>query len=373
MWNRFVNPYLLGLVPSFDSPVDSANALEGKLWSGLLSGNKEPPSSLSLLSTNFEDVALLSPNSMGFLRSYAPSSIQPLDTHIPLSFETASGSSYKVLFSHGRSYGLGYRIVILLVSFVLGLLCAASLWFGLLFDSVGGAKILRYWIYSLLLVHHTGISSMMAEPETEVISWYGLKGGEHCLRYATREYTAKLTGGPSVDTVGQGDMMKLCRDTPTVIHGQTLFTDFCQDLGFGRGVWGFWVVDFEESDCETKWGDFVDLVRYLTTFILRANQPPGMYISEWGSRRTFPSSSFSFLRVKSQLENLPTGSSWQIMCATTPADIDGHHFGGPDRCHSSRQIILIWAPLQPAWGTYGVWDLTDGSCGVNLSNMQRDD
>lgn len=66
--------------------------------------------------------------------------------------------------------------------------------------------------------------------ETEVgieTAWYGLKGGEHCLRYATREYTAKLIGDPAATNQ---DMMKLCKSTPTVIHGRTLFTDFCQDL-----------------------------------------------------------------------------------------------------------------------------------------------
>lgn len=31
--------------------------------------------------------------------------------------------------------------------------------------------------------------------------------------------------------------------------------------GLGRGVWGFWIMDFDEPVCETKWEKFVDLVR----------------------------------------------------------------------------------------------------------------
>jgi len=55
--------------------------------------------------------------------------------------------------------------------------------------------------------------------------WEGLKGGEHCLRYATREYTARL----STNAVGQ-EAMRACKETPAEIHGQLLLTDFCQDL-----------------------------------------------------------------------------------------------------------------------------------------------
>lgn len=56
-------------------------------------------------------------------------------------------------------------------------------------------------------------------------SWEGLKGGEHCLRYATRQYTARLSDVPAGT-----DMIKACRETPVTIHGESLYADFCQDL-----------------------------------------------------------------------------------------------------------------------------------------------
>ncbi|KAF8954668.1 hypothetical protein BDZ97DRAFT_437799 [Flammula alnicola] len=152
-------------------------------------------------------------------------------------------------------------------------------------------------------------------------SWEGLKGGEHCLRYATREYTAKLADVPP----GQ-DSMRICKDTPVEIHDRVLFTDFCQDLGFGRGVWGFWIVDFDEPDCETRWGEFTDV----------------------GCLDAIPP---SVRRVESRLENLQPGSSWQFMCVTTPADIYGHNFQTRSECFKLGKSDI-----------YGTWNLPNSSC-----------
>jgi len=108
--------------------------------------------------------------------------------------------------------------------------------------------------------------------------WDIIRPGEHCLRFATREYTSRL-----VQVRGLHDSteaMRACHETPVKIHGRQLKSDWCQDLvrsydptllscinpllrqGFGRGIYGFWIVDFEETDCETHWGKFNDLVCY---------------------------------------------------------------------------------------------------------------
>jgi len=55
--------------------------------------------------------------------------------------------------------------------------------------------------------------------------WVGMKGGEHCLRYATRQYTARIS-----EVRGSDSAMKACKDTPVEIHNKVVFTDFCQDL-----------------------------------------------------------------------------------------------------------------------------------------------
>lgn len=169
-----------------------------------------------------------------------------------LFLEVAQWRSYEISLSRGRRYALGYRIAILALSFVMGLVLTTSLWIGLIFELPHGSKgrLLRYWIYSVFLVGYFEKINM-TESETEVVSWYGLKGGEHCLRYATREYTARLTGEPFMDTMGQEGMMQLCRETPTVIHDETLFTDFCQDLVRSILLYRVWMLTFNRvSDAE---------------------------------------------------------------------------------------------------------------------------
>jgi hypothetical protein len=47
------------------------------------------------------------------------------------------------------------------------------------------------------------------------------------MRYATREYTARLK---TIDLPAGEDAMKACRDTPVEIHGEVLYTNFCQNL-----------------------------------------------------------------------------------------------------------------------------------------------
>lgn len=58
--------------------------------------------------------------------------------------------------------------------------------------------------------------------------WDSLRRGGNCLRYSTREYTARLVqlSGPSNLT----EAMSTCRDLPIEIHGQLLKSDWCQDL-----------------------------------------------------------------------------------------------------------------------------------------------
>ncbi|KDR70570.1 hypothetical protein GALMADRAFT_879032 [Galerina marginata CBS 339.88] len=120
-------------------------------------------------------------------------------------------------------------------------------------------------------------------------------------------------------------MMKLCKDTPVEIHGHLLFTDFCQDLVRLRSRHlGILAVGFDEPDRETEWSDFVDL---------------GCAVEIDGGN--------TYRRIESQLENLQSGSSWQIMCATTPADINGRHFASPDTCYNSLTSgtydrLLMW-------------------------------
>jgi len=56
------------------------------------------------------------------------------------------------------------------------------------------------------------------------ISWEGLEAGEHCLRYATREYTAILTHVPA-----GFDALEECRKKPIEVHGRFVIPSRCED------------------------------------------------------------------------------------------------------------------------------------------------
>lgn len=137
------------------------------------------------------------------------------------------------------------------------------------------SSLLQTFTYSL----RTSFTPIFLNPSLEIsitdgYSWEPLHSGEQCLRFATREYTSKLVtpGWPFNAT----EAMKACREIPFEIHGKALTTSWCQDLvsninfntfsfsrisqGAGRGVFGFWIVDFNEPECETRWGEFNDLV-----------------------------------------------------------------------------------------------------------------
>ncbi|PPQ66827.1 hypothetical protein CVT24_008686 [Panaeolus cyanescens] len=166
------------------------------------------------------------------------------------------------------------------------------------------------------------------DPDTELATptWENLRPGEHCLRYATREYTARLANAPP-----GAEGFRACKTTPVIIHGREMLPTFCQDLGFGRGVWGFWSVDFDEPGCQTKWGRFMDL---------------GCEDSLVDSDETPP-----VRRMESKLKNLQPGSNWQIMCVTTPADIAGQHFATPAQCMNAGKN-----------GVFGFWEIQDTAC-----------
>lgn len=203
-----------------------------------------------------------------------------------------------------------------LLIFTLYLLFSICLAIGLSYTDNNQVHFMRWLSFPNIAFSH----GVPATPST----WEGLKGGEHCLRYATREYTARL----STNAIGQ-EAMRACKETPTEIHGRILQTDFCQNLGLGRGVWGFWIVDFDEPVCLTQWDKFVDL---------------GCEDSNLDAER-------SFRRIEAHLENLQIGADWRIMCTTTPADIHGRHFSTPAECFNLGKL-----------GVFGAWDVQDTSC-----------
>ncbi|KAH6869738.1 hypothetical protein BKA70DRAFT_1451811 [Coprinopsis sp. MPI-PUGE-AT-0042] len=173
------------------------------------------------------------------------------------------------------------------------------------------------------------IRDVVQKKDTKQAYWENLRPGEHCLRYSTRDYTAILAGVPYRETFGT------CRETAAEIHGAERLPNFCQDLGLRAGVWGHWIITNEELDCITTWSAF----------------------SDEGCRTNFEDVSIRPLRrFKASLQGLHPSDRWEIMCATTPAFIEGVDIPSPSLCTKDGETV------------FGSWDIEDTRCDSFTSN-----
>jgi len=151
--------------------------------------------------------------------------------------------------------------------------------------------------------------------------WYELSPKEECIRYDSRMYSARLMNVQK----GQ-DGMKLCSDMEITIHGQTYpRPDFCEDQS-GK-IYGHWTVVGNEPSCKPIFESFRD---------------KGCIVR--GSHRR---------RIEAFMGNFPNEDhdNWREMCSSTPADLYGHHYDGPENC-SDRGRDGIW----------GIWGVEDSGC-----------
>ncbi|KAJ7203513.1 hypothetical protein GGX14DRAFT_461393 [Mycena pura] len=148
--------------------------------------------------------------------------------------------------------------------------------------------------------------------------WEDLRADQHCLRYSTRQYTARVANVPR-----QYDPVQACKETAIEINGLKIHSPVqCEDRGCG-GVIGHWMAG--DPSCVTYFDGFAD----------KGCTGPG------SGRRA----------IESRLWNLQDGDNWRDMCSTTPARFRGLHFGGPDSCEN-------WG-FRGVWGT---WNIEDREC-----------
>ncbi|KAF8815875.1 hypothetical protein BYT27DRAFT_7078771, partial [Phlegmacium glaucopus] len=155
------------------------------------------------------------------------------------------------------------------------------------------------------------------EEKRASIVWQDLQPSSRCLRYGTREYSAKLAQVP----IGL-DPLKECWKKSIDIHGQQLFPSRCDTQGMCGTVVGHWVVNFNEAVCVTWWAGYDN----------KGCVERGIH------------------RYESILMNLQNGDDWHEMCATTPGHVQGRDFDGPTSCASwvssdkspiSKDFLLI--------------------------------
>ncbi|KAJ2929919.1 hypothetical protein H1R20_g7165, partial [Candolleomyces eurysporus] len=152
------------------------------------------------------------------------------------------------------------------------------------------------------------------------LKWQDPQPDEHCLRFGTRRYTAKLENLP------EGyNRMKACHETQAWINGRWVLPTQCDDGKLWGGVHGTWIVDWDEGSCHSFFQNFQD---------------KGCSAQGSGKRR-----------IESQLQNLQRGDDGMRMCSSTPADFHGLHFEGPHSCVSLGRNRYA-----------GLWFIEDGVC-----------
>jgi len=148
------------------------------------------------------------------------------------------------------------------------------------------------------------------------ITWTNLES-HSCTTYATREYTAELSGSPF-----SRRRMEICIATPVLVHDWPQWPSRCEYRS-GKVI-GHFAISNNEPDCVTYWSGYRD-----------------MGCTAPGSKKR---------HIEQRLENLPFGSDYMEFCATTPTRFLDMKFSGADSC-----VISIW-------GVYGEWFLDDDSC-----------
>ncbi|KAF8985348.1 hypothetical protein BDQ17DRAFT_1415386 [Cyathus striatus] len=155
--------------------------------------------------------------------------------------------------------------------------------------------------------------------------WAQLGVGK-CESYNSRRYWSTLQHIPENYT---GDRITACMETAARVHGREVKPLWCDDLG-ELGVWGNWVVDFDEPGCRPRWNMYKD----------NGCTAPGSGLRE----------------IEHHLEHFSLSESydWRDVCIRAPADFNGRHFDGPDHCEN-------WGSNESP-NVFGYWRIEDESC-----------
>ncbi|KZV76341.1 hypothetical protein PENSPDRAFT_569957 [Peniophora sp. CONT] len=145
------------------------------------------------------------------------------------------------------------------------------------------------------------------------------RASDRCLTYGTREYTAKLYNILTTETWADK-----CANTSIEIKGRTHARPIrCQDYGSDRGIYGYWLVNYDEPECKPIWDQF---------WKKGCDHLPG------------------HRRWESILSNTYSNSDMPEVCRSTPGTLpSGEHF-------TTSTCIGSWR------GWIGQWDVPDSSC-----------
>ncbi|KAI0832596.1 hypothetical protein BC628DRAFT_1414880 [Trametes gibbosa] len=161
------------------------------------------------------------------------------------------------------------------------------------------------------------------ERRSQGVYWTEPLGDPNCHAYGTRTYYSWLR-----DLPGDLNWREVCFNMPpVVVHGRTFTTpDKCERNGKGETI-GTWYVSGGEPACVPRWGDFSD---------------KGCIPGKPGYRR-----------FVAPIEAVARGSDAQMMCATTPATVQGTVYDFPTACEWwGKRMMGIWeVPNNMRWGS----------------------
>ncbi|KAL1702524.1 hypothetical protein EV121DRAFT_261901 [Schizophyllum commune] len=189
------------------------------------------------------------------------------------------------------------------------------------FNWLSAIKYLCFSVPAVILISTSWPRTTPVEPE---FYWdVPLVPETDCLGYGTRAYSAKLNIVPSATK----NWHKICMgEAPEVeVTGRILEKPAWCDMGINQTVVGHWIVDFDEPECISSWGQFDD--KGCTT--------------EASGFRTYEATLFGRLDA----------GAWRDMCRRTPAIVHGTKFTGAMRCYHEEGKRI-----------YGAWDLEDETC-----------
>ncbi|KAI4519397.1 hypothetical protein K525DRAFT_226557, partial [Schizophyllum commune Loenen D] len=122
------------------------------------------------------------------------------------------------------------------------------------FNWLSAIKYLCFAVPAVILICTSWPRTTPAEPE---IYWdVPLVPETDCLGYGTRAYSAKL----NIVASATKNWHKICMgEAPEVeVTGRILEKPAWCDMGINQTVVGHWIVDFDEPECISSWGQFDD-------------------------------------------------------------------------------------------------------------------
>jgi len=140
--------------------------------------------------------------------------------------------------------------------------------------------------------------------------WETVYPAPDCRAYGKREYSGALRNIP-----GGWTDVDACMNMPVEIKGVSVRRPYrCGYVEGSPHIRGYWMVDWDQSDCKPWYRDFHD---------------NGCSNRGSGTRS-----------IEAQIVGIPTGveQDWRLLCETTPMTWDYITYKGPTRC----EIRLYW-------------------------------